>query len=98
LTFPVTPPLLERDAEREALAGLLRAAADGRGGCALVRGPAGRRLAKRHGAVTLREVAPARALMWMAASLGLRGATPREMLAGFSPEALPRSPTIFAPG
>jgi glutamyl-tRNA synthetase len=64
----------------------------------LVLGPDGRRLAKRHGAVTLREVAPARALTWMAASLGLPGATPHEMLAGFDPAALPREPTVFAGG
>jgi glutamyl-tRNA synthetase len=62
----------------------------------LVLGPDGRRLAKRHGAVTLREVAPDRALAWMAESLGLRGATPREMLARFDPAALPREPTVFA--
>jgi glutamyl-tRNA synthetase len=64
----------------------------------LVLGPDGRRLAKRHGAVTLREVAPAAALAWMAASLGLRGATPRELLAGFDPGALPREPTVLAAG
>src|SRR3954469_16693929 len=38
LTFP---ELLERDAERAALAGCLEAAAAGRGSCVLVRGPAG---------------------------------------------------------
>jgi glutamyl-tRNA synthetase len=64
----------------------------------LVLGPDGRRLAKRHGAVTLREVAPAAALAWMAASLGLRGGTPRELLAGFDPGALPREPTVLAAG
>jgi glutamyl-tRNA synthetase len=64
----------------------------------LVLGPDGRRLAKRHGAVTLREVAPADALAWMASSLGLRGAAPREMLPGFDPAALPREPTVFAGG
>jgi glutamyl-tRNA synthetase len=63
----------------------------------LVLGPDGRRLAKRHGAVTLREVEPARALAWMAGSLGLRGATPREMLGGFSPDALPREPAVYPP-
>src|ERR671933_678435 len=39
----------------------------------LVLGADGARLAKRHGAVTLRDVAPADALAWMAASLGLPG-------------------------
>ena len=62
---------------------------------ALVLGPDGSRLAKRHGAVTLREVAPADALRWMAASLGLEGATPGEMLASFHPEKLPREPTLW---
>jgi len=61
----------------------------------LVLGPDGSRLAKRHGAVTLRDVAPARALAWMAASLGLHGATPREMLARFDPTALPREPSTL---
>src|SRR5262249_34405271 len=37
----------------------------------LVLGPDGRRLAKRHGDVTLRKVPPDRALAWMASSLGL---------------------------
>ena len=61
----------------------------------LVLGPDGARLAKRHGSVTLREVAPAAALRWMAASLGLRGTTPREMLAGFDPDRLPRDPATY---
>ncbi len=47
----------------------------------LVLGPDGARLAKRHGDVTLRELPPDRALAWMAASLGLAGRTPRELLA-----------------
>jgi glutamyl-tRNA synthetase len=64
----------------------------------LVLGPDGRRLAKRHGDVTLREVAPADALAWMASSLGLHGATPREMLPGFDPAALPREPTVYGDG
>ncbi len=64
----------------------------------LVLGPDGRRLAKRHGAVTLREVGAADALAWMARSLGLRGTTPRALLAGFDPAALPREPTVFGSG
>jgi glutamyl-tRNA synthetase len=78
------------------LCGALGLAAPAYAHVALVLGPDGRRLAKRHGDVTLREVAPADALIWMARSLGLRGATPREMLAGFEPAALPREPTVFA--
>jgi glutamyl-tRNA synthetase len=61
----------------------------------LVLGPDGARLAKRHGSVTLREVPPAAALRWMAASLGLHGATPAEMLDGFDPAALPRDPATY---
>jgi glutamyl-tRNA synthetase len=62
----------------------------------LVLGPDGSRLAKRHGAVTLRDVDPVAARRWMAASLGLEGDTPQEMLAGFDPARLPQEPTIFA--
>ena len=61
----------------------------------LVLGPDGRRLAKRHGDVTLREVPPDVALAWMAASLGLSGATPRELLAGFDVGSVSREPTTF---
>ena len=61
----------------------------------LVLGPDGARLAKRHGSVTLRELAPAAALRWMAASLGLRGSTPSEMLDGFHPDRLPHEPSIY---
>jgi glutamyl-tRNA synthetase len=60
-----------------------------------VLGPDGARLAKRHGAVTLREVGPDAALGWMAASLGLSGDTPRAMLDGFAPDRLPQEPTVF---
>jgi glutamyl-tRNA synthetase len=63
----------------------------------LVLGPDGRRLAKRHGDVTLRSLAPGAAVAWMARSLGLSGLTPREMLAGFDPDALPREPTVWSP-
>jgi glutamyl-tRNA synthetase len=64
----------------------------------LVLGRDGARLAKRHGDVTLREVAPAAALAWMAESLGMAGArTATEMLALFDPAALPREPTVFEP-
>jgi glutamyl-tRNA synthetase len=61
----------------------------------LVLGPDGSRLAKRHGAVTLREVSAPDAVRWMGASLGLRGATAREMLDGFDPPGLPREPTVW---
>ncbi len=61
----------------------------------LVLGPDGSRLAKRHGAVTLREVPVERALAWMGASLGLTGAGPREWLAEFDPARLPGADTVF---
>lgn len=61
----------------------------------LVLGADGRRLAKRHGDVTLREVAPDAALAWMAASLGLSGSSPRELLAGFDPGQVSREPTTY---
>ncbi len=61
----------------------------------LVLGPDGARLAKRHGAVTLQDVAPDAALHWMAASLGLRGTTPAVLLDGFDPERLPLEPTVY---
>jgi glutamyl-tRNA synthetase len=55
----------------------------------LVLGPDGARLAKRHGDVTLREVAPAAARDWMATSLGLDSLEP----GAFDPAALNREPT-----
>jgi glutamyl-tRNA synthetase len=58
----------------------------------LVLGPDGARLAKRHGAVTLREVPPDEALRWMARSLGLT-----EDLRQFDPARLPTEPTVFRP-
>jgi glutamyl-tRNA synthetase len=65
----------------------------------LVLGPDGTRLAKRHGAVTLREVAPERALAWMAGSLGLPGVgNAGELVAGFDPAALPSAPTVLDSG
>jgi glutamyl-tRNA synthetase len=61
-----------------------------------VLGPDGARLAKRHGSVTLREVAPADALRWMEASLGLPAAEdPHELIAAFDPATLPRTPTVY---
>jgi glutamyl-tRNA synthetase len=58
----------------------------------LVLGPDGARLAKRHGAVTLREVGAVEARRWIASSLGLR-----EDLSDFDPVRLPTDPTIFEP-
>ena len=70
----------------------------------LVLGPDGSRLAKRDGAVTLRDLAargrdPADAVAWMAVSVGLAepGERPdaKTLLSRFDPEALPREPTVF---
>lgn len=73
----------------------------------LVLGPDGRRLAKRHGAVTLADLAaargwrPADALGWMAASLGLaepgEPVSPAQLLDRFDADALPRAATTFPP-
>lgn len=71
----------------------------------LVLGPDGRRLAKRHGAVTLADRAalgegPREVLGRMAASLGLAGPgetpTPEELLARFDPTRLPVEPTVWS--
>ena len=71
----------------------------------LVLGPDGARLAKRHGAVTLRDLAsergwePADAVSWMARSLGMAEEGERvsaaELIEHFDPEVLPRQPTTF---
>ena len=72
----------------------------------LVLGADGARLAKRHGAVTLRDLAatghdPEDAVAWMAASLGLAEQGEAVSAAGlvgrFYPEALPCEPTVFRP-
>ena len=55
----------------------------------LVLGPDGARLAKRHGDVTLREVPADRARGWMYETLGL----PED--GTFTPDLLPREPTVF---
>jgi glutamyl-tRNA synthetase len=67
----------------------------------LVLGPDGARLAKRHGAVTLRELEPGAALAWMAQTLGLAqdGApvTAAELVERFDPARLPAGPTVIDP-
>jgi glutamyl-tRNA synthetase len=59
----------------------------------LVLGPDGARLAKRHGAVTLRELGAAEARRWIEASLGGLSLDP----AAFDPVRLPTEPTIYEP-
>ena len=62
----------------------------------LVLGPDGSRLAKRHGAVTLRELDPRRALAWMCTSLGLAPVRRADELIGvFEPGALPTRPSVY---
>ena len=72
----------------------------------LVLGPDGRRLAKRHGAVTLSDRAalgegPDEARAWMARSLGLAWAgetpSPDDLIARFDPQRLPHEPTLWSP-
>ena len=61
----------------------------------LVLGPDGRRLAKRHGDVTLREVEPDAARAWMLRSLGVHeDLTPVE----FDPATLPTEPSTYLDG
>ena len=69
----------------------------------LVLGTDGRRLAKRHGAVTLadRDEGPEKIRAWMARTLGLARAgetpSPGDLIARFESEQLPREPTIWSP-
>ena len=72
----------------------------------LVLGPDGQRLAKRHGAVTLRDLtalgmSPRQVTAWLARSLGLaepgEEPSPRELLARFDPARLPREPWVLEP-
>ena len=72
----------------------------------LVLGPDGRRLAKRHGAVTLADRSaagegPGETLGWMAHSLGLaelgEAPIPADLLARFVPDRLPLEPTVWSP-
>ncbi|AER68254.1 Glutamyl-tRNA synthetase [Corynebacterium pseudotuberculosis 1/06-A] len=59
----------------------------------LVLNAQGKRLAKRDGAVTFREMTDV--LPRIADSLGLKGQTLPELLEQFDPDALPREPYVF---
>lgn len=61
--------------------------------------PAGQRLAKRDGAVTLAELRDmgVDAFALIADSLGLTGSTPQDLLESFDPAALPAEPWVFVP-
>jgi glutamyl-tRNA synthetase len=78
------------------LAGVLGLPAPAYAHVPLVLGADGRRLAKRHGDVTLREVPAPAAVRWMARTLGLpaAGRAP-DLLAAFDPGRLPVEPTVF---
>ena len=93
--------LLESTPRQLHLARLLGLPAPRHAHVPLVLGPDGRRLAKRHGAVTLadRLEGVERVVGWMAETLGMAGAgealRPADLLARFDPDALPREPTVF---
>jgi len=59
----------------------------------------GRRLAKRDGAVTRSELAErgVDVFAMIAASLGVEGSTPRELLATFDVDRIPREPWVVVP-
>lgn len=56
-----------------------------------------KRLAKRDGAVTLRELGPSRTLALIAASLDRSADSLADLLDDFDPAALPRAPWVFRP-
>jgi len=85
--------LLDSTPRQLFLAGLLGLEAPTYAHVPLVLGRDGARLAKRHGAVTLDDIAPRAALGWMARTLGLPPAErAAELLEAFDPAALPREP------
>ena len=63
----------------------------------LVLNDKGKRLAKRDGAITLREIGAARARAQIAESLGFESVTIDGMLADFDPAQLPCKPWIYHP-
>ena len=69
----------------------------------LVLGPDGRRLAKRHGAVSLsdQDEGPDEVRAWMASTLGLAGVGDMpsldDLISRFEPDLLPREPTVWSP-
>jgi glutamyl-tRNA synthetase len=61
----------------------------------LVLGEDGRRLAKRHGAVTLEDLTPGEAIRWLAGSLGFAGGEPRDWVSGFAPGCVPKDAVTY---
>ena len=91
--------LLDTTPRQVFLAGRLGLPIPGYAHVPLVLGPDGARLAKRHGAVTLDDLAPDAAVRWMAVTLGRPdAASAAELLAGFDPAAVPRAPTRWTHG
>ena len=89
--------LLETTPRQLFLARLLGLAEPAYAHVGLVLGPDGTRLAKRHGAVTLRQLEPAAVRAWLARSLGQPGAVgPPELLEGFDVTSVPRAAVRFA--
>jgi glutamyl-tRNA synthetase len=85
--------LLESTPRQLFLAGLLGFEAPSYAHVPLVLGPDGARLAKRHGAVTLDDLAPRAALGWMAGTLRMPPAErAADLLPAFDPALLPRDP------
>ena len=98
--------LLEWTPRQVLLARLLGHSAPGYAHVPLVLGPDGKRLSKRHGAVSLTDRSargedPSDVLSWMAASVGLAApgerVTARQLVDRFDPSALPREPTVLDP-
>jgi len=96
--------LLEWTPRQVLLARLLGNSAPGYAHVPLVLGPDGKRLSKRHGAVSLTHRRalgedPADVLSWMAASVGLaepgERVTAGQLVDRFDPGALPREPTVM---
>ena len=61
----------------------------------LVLGEDGRRLAKRHGAVTLEDLGPDEARGWIGGSLGFQGDDPGTWIGAFDPARIPREPVLL---
>ena len=96
--------LLDSTPRQLLLGSLLGATAPGYAHVPLVLGPDGRRLAKRHGAVTLADrmavgQGPPQVLSWMAASVGLaepgEDVTANGLIGRFDPRRLPREATLL---
>ncbi|MGB9013427.1 MAG: tRNA glutamyl-Q(34) synthetase GluQRS [Aeromicrobium sp.] len=91
--------LLDSSPRQSHLAGLLDLTTPTYAHVPLVLNTSGQRLAKRDGAVTLRDLTSAGVdpFAAIAASLGLDGHTPADLLEVWDPRFLPRDPWVFSP-